>query len=350
MVQESARRQVIFWLATGAFLVFLMVVIGGITRLTGSGLSMVDWNLIMGAIPPLNETEWLKAFQAYQLYPEYQIQSSKFGLAEFQSIFYWEYFHRLLGRLMGLIFIIPFIYFIITKKITGTLILKLVFLLFLGGLQGFLGWYMVKSGLVDNPHVSHFRLSLHLGTAFVTFAYIWWLILSLILPNRLSIPFRTIKHFTIAFLFILLIQIIYGGFVAGLKAGYLYNTFPKMGDQWIAEGVFALEPLYLNFIEGGAGVQFIHRYIAILIFFFELTFFFISYRVQMGVQLKNAMIMGMIVVLTQELLGIFTLIFAVPLSLGILHQIGAFLLLMVLIYILRLSAFEALPISNGASQ
>ena len=328
MIKDNARGQVIYWLATGAFLVFLMVLIGGITRLTGSGLSMVDWKLIMGAIPPLNDLEWQEAFKAYQLYPEYQIQSSNFGLSEFKSIFFWEYSHRLLGRLMGLIFIIPFIYFIVTKKISGIFILKLIFLLFLGGLQGFFGWYMVKSGLVNDPHVSHFRLALHLVTAFATFSYIWWLILGLILPYQLSKTYKTIYPLTIIFLVILFFQITYGGFVAGLKAGYFYNTWPKMGDQWIAESVYAMKPLYLNFIEGIAGVQFIHRSIAIVIFFFELVFFYISYRMPLGIQLKNAMKLGLLVVLLQELLGILALLFAVPLSMGILHQIGAFLLLM----------------------
>ena len=304
----------------------------------------------MGAVPPLNNQDWVEAFNAYQQYPEYQIQSANFGLSEFKSIFFWEYSHRLLGRLMGLIFIIPFIYFLITKKISGAFTFKLVLLLFLGGLQGFFGWFMVKSGLVNDPHVSHFRLALHLITAFVTFSYIWWLILGLILPYRLDNSFKTIYSLTIFFLVILFLQITYGGFVAGLKAGYYYNTFPKMGDRWIAESVYAMKPLYLNFIEGIAGVQFIHRYIAIFIFFFELAFFYISYRMPLGKQLRDAMKLGLIVVLTQELLGIFTLLFAVPLSLGILHQIGAFLLLMVLIYILRLSRFGSVAISNEESQ
>ncbi|MEQ9063962.1 MAG: COX15/CtaA family protein [Vicingaceae bacterium] len=348
MIETNARRFVLYWLGSGCFLIFIMVLVGGITRLTGSGLSMVDWKLIMGTIPPLNESEWLTAFEAYKQFPEYDVKHAGFDLSDFKLIFFWEYLHRMIGRLIGLVFIIPFIILLIRKKIRGVFIWKLLLLFSLGGLQGFFGWYMVKSGLAEIPHVSHFRLALHLITAFVTFALTWWLILSILFPERVEGTGDNVGLHATVLIVLTFIQIIYGAFVAGLKAGLFYNTYPKMGDKWIAEGVYAMEPFYRNFIEGVAGVQFVHRYIAIFLLLYIFYMLFRYMRKAINLYLGNALIYLAVVGLTQVLLGIFTLIYGVPLALAVLHQIGAFLMLMVLIYLLRVSRYAPVkhPISG----
>ena len=337
MVQETARRQVIFWLATGAFLVFLMVLIGGITRLTGSGLSMVDWKLVMGTIPPLNETEWIEAFRAYQMYPEYQIQSSSFGLAEFKSIFYWEYGHRILGRLIGLIFFLPFVIFWLQKRFAASLKKKLIIVLLLGGFQGLMGWYMVMSGLVDLPRVSHYRLAAHLSIALLLLGYIFWIVLDLTSNDRSegeAVP-RVLKMFAIAVLVLISVQIVYGAFTAGLRAGFGYNTFPLMHEKWIADAVGSMTPLWLNLFESNATVQFIHRYLGILVMLLVIALWLwgmntaLSRAQKMGLHLLT----GMTVI--QFVLGVFTLILVIPISLASLHQAVACLLLIASVYVVH---------------
>lgn len=340
MIEASARRQIIIWLSTGCLLIFLMVLIGGITRLTGSGLSMTDWKLIAGSVPPSTEVEWQASFEAYQQFPEFQVQPPGFDLNDYKSIFWWEYIHRVLGRLIGIVFLLPFLYFLFTKKIRGSFVWKLVGLFALGGLQGFFGWFMVKSGLVDNPHVSHYRLAIHLVTAFLTFAYTFWLILSILFPQRKLSGHERMYKLTGIFIVLAFVQIIWGAFTAGLKAGLFYNSFPKMGDQWIADGVTAMTPFYLNFIEGIAGVQFVHRYLGIALLVYGIWYFWKSRKLQTGGLMKEAVNYVMILIFLQVLLGIFALIFGIPLSLALIHQIGAFFLLMTLIFALRLSRYD----------
>lgn len=240
-MREKADRSVIIWLLTGCLLIFVMVVVGGVTRLTHSGLSMVDWNLFMGAIPPLNEQEWIATFNQYKQFPEYQKVNFTFSLDEFKSIFFWEYLHRLIGRLIGLVFIVPFVYFLIRKKISGSLLRECLLILGMGAFQGFLGWWMVKSGLVDNPDVSHYRLAIHLIAAFLTFAYTFWVALKLIYTNDSHDSSTPMRRGLIVLLILLIVQIVYGAFVAGLDAGKVFNTWPKMGKQWVAEAVTAMD-------------------------------------------------------------------------------------------------------------
>ncbi len=331
-MKNNPNKSIIYWLLTGCFLIFLMVVIGGITRLTNSGLSMVDWKLFMGAIPPLNEQEWLTTFANYKQYPEYQQVNFMFNLAEFKSIFFWEYLHRLIGRLIGLVFIIPFLYFLIKKKLTKKLVKQCLIILGMGAFQGFLGWWMVKSGLVNNPDVSHFRLAIHLIAAFLTFAYIFWVALDLIYykKERANIPFL---RNGIKILFVITIfQIIYGAFVAGLNAGFIMNTWPKMGDRWIAESVTAMKPLWINFVDGIGGVQFVHRYLAYIVVGLVIFILFKSSKYEINNIQSKSLIALLVVVFIQFLLGIFTLIYAVPIWLGVTHQVGAFLLLGTITY------------------
>ncbi|MBL4658128.1 MAG: COX15/CtaA family protein, partial [Flavobacteriales bacterium] len=261
MIAEGHKRPILIWLYTGAFLVFSMVMIGGITRLTNSGLSMVEWKLIMGSIPPLSDTDWQETFEKYQAFPEYKQINSNFSLEDFKGIFWWEYIHRTLGRFIGIVFIIPFLFFLIKKWLNPSLIKQLLLMLFLGGFQGFLGWFMVASGLVENPHVSHFRLAAHLVTATIVLVYILWVAFSL---NAEQTPESSAKVRGVTYLLIgiILLQITYGAFVAGLKAGFVFNTFPKMGSSWFPVAITTLEPFWTNFTQGLAGVQFVHRYLA----------------------------------------------------------------------------------------
>lgn len=334
-MENQQNKSVVIWLLTGCLLIFLMVVIGGITRLTHSGLSMVDWNPIMGFIPPLNEADWNVAFEKYKLYPEYQLVNSHFTLEEFKSIFFWEYLHRLIGRVIGLVFIIPFIYFLIRKRLSKKVIFQSLILLAMGGLQGFIGWWMVKSGLVKDPDVSHYRLATHLITAFLTFAYTFWVALGLIYEDKKTLDFKALRV-TLYFIFgATVIQIIYGAFVAGLNAGFVMNTFPKMGDQWINNSVTALTPFWTNFVEGIGGVQFVHRYLAYVVVSLILYFAIACRKYELSIRQKIATKTMLYAVGVQFLLGIFTLLYAVPVWLGVVHQVGAFLLLASVVYALH---------------
>ena len=326
---QNIRREnvsIILWLFSGCFLIFTMVIVGGITRLTGSGLSMVDWNLFMGVVPPLNYQEWIEAFNQYKQYPEYQERNYMFNLADFKKIFFWEYIHRVLGRFIGLVFIIPYLYFIIRKRFTKKLLIQTTILLALGSLQAFFGWWMVKSGLVDRPDVSHLRLATHLITAFLTFSFTFWITLSLVFPEK-KYSNKTLYKSTLILFFVLIAQIIYGAFVAGLDAGQIYNTWPKMYEKWIAESVYAMTPLWQNFVYGMSGVQFVHRYLAIVIFLI-VVYMYIKSRQSEMLNIQTIAINSLsIIVLLQVVLGIFTLTYGVPIWLGVIHQLGAFILL-----------------------
>ena len=227
-----------------------MVIIGGITRLTDSGLSMVDWS-IYGEFP--TEKNILESFNDWQESPQGKQLHSK-DFKEFKKIYFWEYLHRMMGRLLGVVFIIPFIYFLIKKKLNRKLIYQSLILFSMGAIQGGIGWWMVKSGLVKNPDVSHFRLAIHLITAFLTCAFTLWVALPLILPEKRSGNKKLLK--LTSWLFILvIIQIIYGAFVAGLNAGRICNTWPKMGGEWIPESIFSMNPFWQNFIENHYAIQ-----------------------------------------------------------------------------------------------
>lgn len=325
---KKDNKKVIYWLFTGCFLIFIMVIVGGITRLTHSGLSISNYKLISGAIPPITEQEWHEAFDLYKQYPEYQKLNTHFSLEDFKDIYFWEWFHRLIGRLIGVVFLIPFIYFLITKQLTSKTIKKSIILLGMGAFQGFLGWYMVKSGLVDRPDVSHFRLAAHLTTAFVTFAYTFWVALDLIYPNRktVNLSFRNLVRWSMV---ILLIQIIYGAFVAGLDAGFIHNHWPMMSEgQFMHETVLIEQsPVWLNFFEGKSGVQFVHRTLAYIVVLMILIIWNQSKKLTLTDLQKKSINYLIILVGLQFLLGVFTILLQVPVWLGVAHQVGAFFLL-----------------------
>ena len=260
------NKKVIYWLLTGCTLIFIMVIVGGITRLTHSGLSISNYKLISGTIPPTNAMQWNEAFDLYKQYPEYQKLNYNMTIDEFKDIYFWEWIHRVIGRFIGLVFVIPFVYFLVRKQLTKSTIKKCLILLAMGGFQGFLGWFMVKSGLVDKPDVSHYRLAMHLTTAFLTFAYTFWVALDLIFPSKKQVN-TSFRNLIRVGLVILVVQIIWGAFVAGLDAGWIHNHWPLMNDgELIHQSVTTeQEPLWRNFIEGKSGVQFVHRYLAYIV-------------------------------------------------------------------------------------
>ena len=304
------RRAVAAWLLLCAALVFLIVLVGGVTRLTRSGLSIVEWQPLLGAIPPLSEADWQALFARYRETPEFRLVNFDMTLAGFKTIFWWEYVHRLLGRVIGIVFLIPFLYFLVRRKIDSPLAWKLAGIFVLGGLQGALGWFMVQSGLVDDPRVSHFRLTAHLGVALAIFAALLSLALGLLGfgKPRLALP---------ALVFLMALS---GGMVAGLRAGYAYNTFPLMNGQLVPAEILALEPWWRNFLYNMATVQFVHRA------FFWLLAVLIPLSWWRHRHSAAAHVM-MAAFALQAALGIGTLLLGVPLALGAAHQGGAVLLL-----------------------
>ncbi len=322
------NKSVVYWLCLGAILIFLMVVVGGITRLTHSGLSMSDYNLITGTIPPLNQAEWEEAFELYKQYPEFQKLNYNFTLADFKKIYFWEWIHRVIGRVIGLVFIVPFVYFLIRKQLSRSTLKKAIILLILGGFQGFLGWFMVKSGLIDRPDVSHYRLAAHLSTAFLTFAFTLWVVLDILYKSRLKVDkgFRNLIRFGFV---LLMVQIIYGAFVAGIDGGFLHNHWPMMSDgKFIHPTVYTeLEPTIKNFIEGKSGVQFVHRMLAYAIVILIIWIWKRSRKLAVTNHQRIGMNIMLALVGIQFLLGVFTLVLQVPIWLGVAHQVGALLLL-----------------------
>jgi len=330
------NTKVIYWLLTGCILIFIMVVVGGITRLTHSGLSISNYKLISGTIPPLNTTEWQEAFDLYKRYPEYQKLNNEFSLQDFKDIYFWEWLHRVIGRFIGLVFFLPFLYFLIKKQLSKSTIKKSIVLLCLGAFQGALGWYMVKSGLVDNPDVSHYRLAAHLTTAFITFAYTFWVALDLIFPNKKKIN-KTLRNLIRVGLVILIIQIIYGAFVAGLDAGFIHNHWPMMNEgKFLHETVYIEHnPVYKNFIEGKSGVQFAHRILAYIVVILIFMIWNKTRKLKLTAYQSNGVNGLLVLVGIQFILGIFTLLLQVPVWLGVAHQIGAFFLLSIMTFTLH---------------
>ena len=333
---KKDNKAVIYWLLTGCFLIFIMVIVGGITRLTHSGLSISNYKLISGTIPPMNEIEWNEAFELYKQYPEYQKLNYGMSLEEFKDIYFWEWIHRVIGRFIGLVFIIPFLYFLIRKQLSKPTIKKSIVLLLMGGFQGFLGWYMVKSGLVDRPDVSHYRLAAHLTTAFLTFAYTFWVALDLMFPDKKAIDTK-LRNFIRIGLVVLVIQIIYGAFVAGLDAGWIHNHWPFMNEgKLIHETVYTEQnPTYLNFLEGKSGVQFVHRTLAYIVVIFILSIWYKATRNDISKWQSKCVNSLLLVVGIQFLLGVLTLLLAVPVWLGVLHQVVAFILLSCMVFTLH---------------
>ena len=330
------NKKVIYWLLTGCTLIFIMVIVGGITRLTHSGLSISNYKLISGTIPPTNALQWNEAFDLYKQYPEYQKLNYNMTIDEFKDIYFWEWIHRVIGRFIGLVFVIPFVYFLLRKQLKKSTIKKCLILLFMGGFQGFLGWFMVKSGLVDKPDVSHYRLAMHLTTAFLTFAYTFWVALDLIFPSKKEINTR-FRNLIRVGLVILVIQIIWGAFVAGLDAGWIHNHWPLMNDGELIHQSVTTEqkPLWSNFIEGKSGVQFVHRYLAYIVVGIIGFIWFKARKNKTTMLQQKGINLLLILVGVQFVLGVLTLVLFVPVWLGVLHQVTAFFLLATMTFTLH---------------
>ena len=333
-LRAERDRAVATWLLAVCALVFAMVVLGGVTRLTGSGLSMVDWRPVVGWLPPLSAAEWQASFEMYQESPEFQKVNSAMDVDDYKGIFWLEYLHRLLGRLIGVAFLVPFVAFAVRGYIPGREIPKYLLMFVLGGMQGVLGWYMVKSGLVDNPHVSQYRLTAHLVAAFTIYAYMFWVALSLL--NPVHNPTRHALYRRTFWLTLLVsVTIVSGGFVAGLKAGKIYNTFPMMGEHWIPPGLGALDPFWRNLTENMTTVQFDHRILAITTFVAVIVYWLGARKADLPAAASKANNALLHTATLQVALGITTLLLAVPIWLGAAHQAVAMLLFTVVLYLLH---------------
>ncbi|NKB50363.1 MAG: heme A synthase [Alphaproteobacteria bacterium] len=334
------NRAIAAWLFTMAAMVLVMVSIGGITRLTGSGLSIVEWRPLMGFLPPLSDGEWARVFALYQASPQYQEVNTGISLSGFKAIFWWEYIHRLWGRLIGIVFFLPFLWFLLRRQIGLSLAPRLVVLFILGGAQGVLGWYMVQSGLVDIPEVSQYRLAAHLVAALVLYVALLWTALQLRHPVPETTPDRRLagmRTLAITTLVLVAVTIVSGAFVAGTDAGLAYNTFPLMDGVLVPAG-YLPAPFYVSPFEDIATIQFHHRVLAIVSLVVAIATWWRSrwiVLVQRARRVANAL---MIIVCLQVALGISTLVLVVPVSLAAAHQAGAVLLLTAtlwLIYELR---------------
>lgn len=322
-----ARNAVAAWLLVCCALVFAMVVVGGVTRLTHSGLSIVEWQPIVGTLPPLNEAQWLEAFGKYQLTPEYLKVNHAMSLDEFKGIFWWEYFHRLLGRMIGVVFLLPLLWFWWRGHIDRPLTLKLAGIFVLGGLQGAMGWYMVKSGLVDDPRVSHYRLTAHLAIAFAIYAAMLWTALGLLYPGAARARQPRLRRLSWIITATLAYMVVTGGFVAGIRAGFAYNTFPLMNGHVVPPEIFMIDPWYLNFFNNMATVQFDHRLGAWLLALLVPWFWWKARQEALTsrANLAIGLLLGMLAL--QIALGIATLLLLMPVPLAAAHQGGAVLLL-----------------------
>lgn len=325
----TANRQVATWLFVCCALVFLMIVVGGVTRLTRSGLSIVEWQPIAGTLPPLSEPAWQELFTKYRATPEYVQVNRGMTLDEFKGIFWWEYLHRLLGRTIGVVFLLPLVWFLVKRRLEWKLAPRLLAIFALGGVQGAIGWWMVRSGLVDTPRVSHVRLAVHLGTAFLIFAAMWWTALGLLAPPSARTPSpaqRRLAHLATALAGLVFVMVLSGALVAGTRAGYVYNTFPLMDGNLIPNGLDAMEPWWDNVFHNLTTVQFNHRAIAWLLFLVIPAFWWACRHADLPGAARRPvnLLLGMLAV--QITLGISTLLLHVPVALGAAHQGGALVL------------------------
>jgi heme a synthase len=349
---------VMAWLFTCCAMIFLMVVVGGITRLTLSGLSITEWNPVIGVVPPLSPADWAAEFAKYKQVPEYQAAHYAISLAEFKSLYYWEYFHRLLGRLIGLAFAVPFAWFVVRGRVPRQLVLPLAGILLLGFAQGALGWYMVKSGLADRVEVSQYRLVAHLALALAIYSAILWIALGILRgsPRPLPSPLPQAKQGRVgagwrrgadATLALVALTMAAGGFVAGTRAGLTYNTFPLMDGRLVPAGYDQLRPFVMNWFENIAAVQFDHRVLAMASFAAVLSLWVAGLRSHLPKPARTALHILLAAAALQVILGISTLLLVVPIPLAAAHQAGALLLLSAAIF-LRHTVRPAAVMDQGA--
>ena len=326
-INPKINNQLLIWLTSMFWIVSIMIVVGGLTRLTDSGLSITKWQLFSGFLPPLNQKDWIHYFNLYQEIPEFKLQNYNMNIHEFKIIFWWEWAHRFLGRLIGIGFLIPLIYFSFKAKITSLVNLYLIF--FLICFQGFIGWYMVSSGLVDRVDVSHFRLSTHLLIAFLILSLIFWNILKIRKNKTILNKINPIIPFL--FLILIFIQIALGAFVSGMDAGKIYNSWPFMGNSYFPDDNDLVNLFRLSAFSDPSLVQFMHRNLAYVIGVFYLIIFFKIYKNSMVDLYKSVNILGFFILL-QVILGIFTIMYGAQIFIASMHQISSIFLVSSCIY------------------
>ncbi|MFQ5785901.1 MAG: COX15/CtaA family protein [Alphaproteobacteria bacterium] len=331
---RAARRAIALWLLACCAMIFVMVVIGGLTRLTHSGLSMVEWKPVTGFLPPMTEAAWERAFANYRQFPEYRELNYGMTLAEFKSIFWFEFVHRVWGRAIGVVFLLPFLWFLLRGRIDRWLAPRLVVMFALGALQGGLGWYMVRSGLIDRPDVSHYRLTAHLGAAFLIYGYMFWIALGLLSPPRAGAG-AGLARWAIGLAALVVVTALSGGLVAGLDAGFSYNTFPLMDGRLIPEGMLDMKPAVVNLFDNRITVQFDHRVLAIGVALFAPALWFAARRAPLPPRARVACHALLAVVALQVGLGVSTLLSVVWLPLAAAHQAGAMVLFTVALWLVH---------------
>lgn len=331
-MDNTKNKKVGIWLMVGVFMILFQIILGGITRLTGSGLSITEWQPLLGVFPPMNIEAWNSSFEAYKKFPQYALVNQGMTIDQFKMIYFWEYMHRLWARSLGFVFLIPFIIFLVKRYISIKESPKFLLIFILGGLQGAMGWIMVKSGLVDMPWVEPTNLTIHLFLATILLIFVFRLALEKLTPKETKYYPKYLRG-TIFFLFLLiLLQICFGGMVAGWKAALTYPSWPTMNGEWVPKDMMSLSPLWRNFLENKATLQFSHRTIAYIIFFYVLFVYFKSQNMPIPKLFKRGRHFLFIIYAIQILLGISILLLSkngqIPVYFGVMHQLGAFLLLL----------------------
>ena len=330
---KNINNQLSIWLITMFFIISVMIIVGGLTRLTDSGLSITKWQLFSGLIPPLNQEDWIMYFNLYKQIPEFKLQNFNMTISEFKIIFWWEWAHRFLGRLIGICFLLPLIYF--SFKIKFSKLLNFYFIFFLICFQGFLGWYMVSSGLVDRVDVSHYRLSVHLVLAFLILSLIFWSYLKITVLNN-NQSFRINRFIPFCFLILIFVQIAIGAFVSGMDAGKIYNSWPLMGSTYFPNDNNISNLFKLSAFDDPSLVQFIHRNLAYVISIFYLLILFKIYRNKIYDLYRSVNLLGIIIII-QVFLGVFTILYGAQILIASMHQLSSIFLVSSCIYFLYLN-------------
>jgi len=344
------HRPVAIWLFIGVGMLIIQVLLGGITRLTGSGLSITEWQPILGALPPMNQQAWQEAFDKYKEIAQYKYVNSHFTLSDFKAIYFWEWLHRDWARLMGVVFAIPFIYFVIRKKIDNSMVKPMIILFLLGALQGAIGWIMVQSGLnEENLYVSHIRLAVHFIAALLLLCYVLWFALKLATPARDISYAPSLRRLNIWLLVLLTVQLVYGAFMAGLHAALAASTWPDINGMWWPSGMFRQGGFWEDIAHNQITIQFIHRGLAYLITILVGVWWWKAAQTPVYSRLHRVRYLPLLLVLLQVLLGVLTVInsqVSIPLLLAILHQFTGMLLLLALVWTLFLSSGKSPAISR----
>lgn len=331
-------RPVAYWLFSGCVMIAIILVVGGLTRLNDAGLSITEWDVIGGVIPPMSEAGWQDAFDTYRAFPEYQELNAGMSMSEFKMIYWWEYAHRMLARMLGFLFLIPFLIFAWQRRFSVPEYGKLTSIFMVGALQGFIGWYMVQSGLAGEPYVSHLRLAMHLGLAFLIFGMTLRFGLTKFLGKATLPQWTPLRKATVAIGALLFIQVLLGALTAGLNAGYVYPTFPKMGPHWIPPEIGSLSPLVYDLFNNMVTVQFLHRMTAYLLVVVSLVFWYRMYRTVNDATIRFYGHLFLALVVAQVAAGVFTLLLFIPNWLAVLHQFLALMLFTIIVIMERMFA------------